>query len=68
MLPEVYAISTTAPVSTASVSRGMDYLSLSRGGKFEDAKPPQVGWAVYPYTGPSRLGMHADVTGGLDWV
>jgi 2,4-dienoyl-CoA reductase-like NADH-dependent reductase (Old Yellow Enzyme family) len=32
---------------------GMDYLSLSRGGKFEDAKVPQVGWAVYPYTGPS---------------
>ena len=32
---------------------GMDFLSLSRGGKFEDAKPPQVGWAVYPYTGPS---------------
>jgi 2,4-dienoyl-CoA reductase-like NADH-dependent reductase (Old Yellow Enzyme family) len=32
---------------------GLDYLSLSRGGKFEDAKPPQVGWAVYPYTGPS---------------
>jgi 2,4-dienoyl-CoA reductase-like NADH-dependent reductase (Old Yellow Enzyme family) len=32
---------------------GMDFLSLSRGGKFEDAKQPQVGWAVYPYTGPS---------------
>ena len=32
---------------------GLDYVSLSRGGKFEDAKPPQVGWAVYPYTGPS---------------
>ena len=32
---------------------GMDYLSLSRGGKFEDARQPQVGWAVYPYTGPS---------------
>jgi dimethylglycine catabolism A len=32
---------------------GLDYLSLSRGGKFEDAKTPQVGWAVYPYTGPS---------------
>jgi 2,4-dienoyl-CoA reductase-like NADH-dependent reductase (Old Yellow Enzyme family) len=32
---------------------GLDYLSLSRGGKFEDAKAPQVGWAVYPYTGPS---------------
>ena len=32
---------------------GMDFLSLSRGGKFEDAKQPQVGWAAYPYTGPS---------------
>ncbi len=32
---------------------GFDYLSLSRGGKFEDAKQPKVGWAVYPYTGPS---------------
>ena len=32
---------------------GMDYLSLSRGGKFEDAKQPKVGWARYPYTGPS---------------
>lgn len=32
---------------------GMDFLSLSRGGKFEDAKQPRVGWAVYPYTGPS---------------
>ncbi|MCZ6508521.1 MAG: NADH:flavin oxidoreductase, partial [Acidobacteria bacterium] len=32
---------------------GMDFLSLSRGGKFEDAKQPPVGWAAYPYTGPS---------------
>ena len=32
---------------------GMDFLSLSRGGKFEDAKQPKVGWAAYPYTGPS---------------
>jgi 2,4-dienoyl-CoA reductase-like NADH-dependent reductase (Old Yellow Enzyme family) len=32
---------------------GMDFLSLSRGGKFEDARQPQVGWAAYPYTGPS---------------
>jgi 2,4-dienoyl-CoA reductase-like NADH-dependent reductase (Old Yellow Enzyme family) len=32
---------------------GMDYLSLSKGGKFEDAKQPKVGWAAYPYTGPS---------------
>lgn len=32
---------------------GMDFLSLSRGGKFEDAKQPNVGEAAYPYTGPS---------------
>ncbi len=32
---------------------GMDFLSLSRGGKFEDARQPPVGWSVYPYTGPS---------------
>ncbi len=32
---------------------GMDFLSLSRGGKFEDAKQPKVGAAVYPYTGRS---------------
>ena len=32
---------------------GMDFLSLSRGGKFEDAKRPAVGQAAYPYTGPS---------------
>ena len=32
---------------------GMDFVSLSRGGKFEDAKQPRVGWAAYPYTGPS---------------
>jgi 2,4-dienoyl-CoA reductase-like NADH-dependent reductase (Old Yellow Enzyme family) len=32
---------------------GMDFLSLSTGGKFEDAKQPKVGEAAYPYTGPS---------------
>ncbi len=32
---------------------GMDFLSLSRGGRFEDAKQPGVGQAAYPYTGPS---------------
>jgi 2,4-dienoyl-CoA reductase-like NADH-dependent reductase (Old Yellow Enzyme family) len=30
-----------------------DFLSLSRGGKFEDASRPKVGEAAYPYTGPS---------------
>ena len=32
---------------------GMDFLSLSRGGKFEDARQPKVGASAYPYTGPS---------------
>lgn len=32
---------------------GFDVLSLSRGGKFEDAKRPAIGQAAYPYTGPS---------------
>ncbi len=32
---------------------GLDFLSLSRGGKFEDAKQPKTGHAAYPYTGRS---------------
>jgi 2,4-dienoyl-CoA reductase-like NADH-dependent reductase (Old Yellow Enzyme family) len=32
---------------------GFDYLSVSKGGKFEDAQKPKVGQAVYPYTGKS---------------
>ena len=32
---------------------GMDFLSTSRGGKFDDAKQPSVGAAAYPYTGRS---------------
>jgi len=32
---------------------GLDFLSISKGGKFDDAKQPHVGEAAYPYTGPS---------------
>ncbi|MEJ7577729.1 MAG: NADH:flavin oxidoreductase [Pyrinomonadaceae bacterium] len=32
---------------------GFDYLSVSKGGKFEDAKQPKPNAAVYPYTGRS---------------
>ena len=32
---------------------GFDFLSISKGGKFEDAQAPKVGQAVYPYTGRS---------------
>ena len=39
--------------ATEFARAGMDFLSLSRGGKFEDAKQPAVGGAAYPYTGPS---------------
>ena len=37
----------------AFAEAGFDFLSLSRGGRFEDAKQPSVGTAAYPYTGPS---------------
>jgi 2,4-dienoyl-CoA reductase-like NADH-dependent reductase (Old Yellow Enzyme family) len=39
--------------ATRFAAAGMDFLSLSRGGKFEDARQPRVGHAAYPYTGPS---------------
>jgi len=39
--------------ATEFARAGVDFLSLSRGGKFEDAKQPKVGWSAYPYTGPS---------------
>ncbi len=46
---------------------GFDYLSISKGGKFEDAKQPKVGQAVYPYTGPSGYEcmptVHSDARG-----
>jgi 2,4-dienoyl-CoA reductase-like NADH-dependent reductase (Old Yellow Enzyme family) len=37
----------------AFAAAGMDFLSLSRGGKFDDAQQPKVGAAAYPYTGRS---------------
>ncbi len=39
--------------ATELARAGMDYISVSKGGKFEDAKQPSVGWSVYPYTGRS---------------
>lgn len=37
----------------AFAKAGMDFLSLSRGGRFEDAQQPALGEAAYPYTGRS---------------
>jgi 2,4-dienoyl-CoA reductase-like NADH-dependent reductase (Old Yellow Enzyme family) len=46
---------------------GMDFISLSRGGKFEDASQPKVGEAAYPYTGRSGYecmpSYYSDATG-----
>ncbi len=38
-------------IGIALARAGIDFLSISRGGKFEDAKQPPVGEAMYPYTG-----------------
>jgi len=47
------ALEETIPIGVALAKAGMDFLSLSRGGKFEDALEPRVGQAIYPYTGRS---------------
>ena len=39
--------------AAAFARAGVDFISTSRGGKFDDAKQPAVGGAVYPYTGRS---------------
>lgn len=43
----------TAQIGVAFAAAGLDFLSLSRGGKFDDAKQPKAGEAAYPYTGRS---------------
>lgn len=43
----------TAYFGVVLARAGVHFISLSRGGKFDDAKQPAVGGAVYPYTGPS---------------
>jgi 2,4-dienoyl-CoA reductase-like NADH-dependent reductase (Old Yellow Enzyme family) len=40
-------------IGVALARAGCDFLSISRGGKFDDAKQPRVGEAAYPYTGHS---------------
>jgi 2,4-dienoyl-CoA reductase-like NADH-dependent reductase (Old Yellow Enzyme family) len=43
----------TASMGVAFAAAGMDFISTSRGGKFEDAARPAINAAAYPYTGPS---------------
>jgi 2,4-dienoyl-CoA reductase-like NADH-dependent reductase (Old Yellow Enzyme family) len=40
-------------IAVGLAQAGVDVLSISRGGKFEDARPPAIGEAMYPYTGHS---------------
>ncbi len=42
-------------IGVALARAGLDFLSVSRGGRFEDAKRPAIGEASYPYTGHSGL-------------
>ena len=46
-------IDDTTRIGLALARAGMDFLSTSRGGKFDDAARPAIGAAAYPYTGPS---------------
>ncbi len=46
-------LSEAREIGVALARAGMDFLSVSKGGRFEDAEQPEVGHAAYPYTGPS---------------
>ena len=46
-------VTDAAYYSTEIARAGADFVSVSKGGKFEDARQPKVGEAAYPYTGPS---------------
>ncbi len=52
-IPGGYGVGDAAEIAEAFARAGMDFLSISKGGKFEDARQPRVGDAAYPYTGPS---------------
>ncbi|MBX3462714.1 MAG: NADH:flavin oxidoreductase [Planctomycetes bacterium] len=49
----------------AFAAAGFDFLSISKGGRFDDAKQPNVGEAAYPYTGPSGHECMPTVKGDL---
>ena len=47
-----YTVADAAPIAVRLARAGVDYISLSAGGKFEDARPIP-GEPLYPYTGYS---------------
>jgi 2,4-dienoyl-CoA reductase-like NADH-dependent reductase (Old Yellow Enzyme family) len=52
-IPSGSSVADAAYFAHMFAAAGMDFISLSRGGKFEDASQPKVGEAAYPYTGRS---------------
>jgi 2,4-dienoyl-CoA reductase-like NADH-dependent reductase (Old Yellow Enzyme family) len=52
-IPGGTSLADAAAFAVCLAREGADFLSLSAGGKFEDARQPAVGEAAYPYTGPS---------------
>jgi len=52
-IPGGSEVGDTAWFAEQFAAAGMQFLSFSRGGKFEDALTPAPGQAIYPYTGPS---------------
>ena len=52
-IPGGYGSGDAAAFGVAFARAGLDFLSISKGGRFEDARQPRIGEAVYPYTGPS---------------
>ena len=52
-IPDGNTVADAAHFAVSFARAGADYLSLSQGGKFEDAAQPRIGEAAYPYTGPS---------------
>jgi 2,4-dienoyl-CoA reductase-like NADH-dependent reductase (Old Yellow Enzyme family) len=53
VIPDGSHLHDAAYFSIELARAGLDFLSLSKGGKFDDASQPKVGEAAYPYTGPS---------------
>jgi 2,4-dienoyl-CoA reductase-like NADH-dependent reductase (Old Yellow Enzyme family) len=53
IIPGGSTVADAAHFAAAFARAGFDFLSLSVGGKFDDARQPRVGEAAYPYTGPS---------------
>jgi 2,4-dienoyl-CoA reductase-like NADH-dependent reductase (Old Yellow Enzyme family) len=52
-IPGGTGVEEAAQLAAWFAEAGLDFVSISRGGRFEDARRPPVGEAAYPYTGPS---------------